>query len=217
MSIGASGKLNLTNTKIVTKDAIGTRTLNDPNDPNAGGVYSGVQGLVQKGYNEGTWDGNGILTSQSDALNGLTTIGVANAGDVKFLGPTDTTLWAGQTINGTDTLVMYTYGGDADLNGKLDADDYSFIDVGIGTAGASGYANGDFNYDGVINADDYSVIDTNINSTAYKTAGPFWTADEERGFAAASSGLTAVPEPTGLGVLALAATGLLARRRRVNH
>ncbi|CAN5653624.1 hypothetical protein BH24ACT15_BH24ACT15_31710 [soil metagenome] len=214
--INGTAQLNLTNNRIITKDAIGTRTLNDPNDPNAGGVYSGVQGLVQKGYNEGTWDGNGIITSESAALDGLTTIGVARAGDVKFIGATETMLWSGQTINGNDTLVMYTYGGDADLNGKLDADDYSFIDVGIGTAGASGYANGDFNYDGVINADDYSVIDTNINSTAYKTAGPFWTADEERGFAAASSGLTAVPEPTGLGVLALAATGLLARRRRVN-
>ena len=71
---------------------------------------------------------------------------------------------AGQTITGTDTLVMYTYGGDANLDGKINVDDYIKIDSGI-AAGLKGWSNGDFNYDGKVNIDDYTtVIDANIGN-----------------------------------------------------
>jgi hypothetical protein len=57
---------------------------------------------------------------------------------------------------------MYTYGGDATLDGKLNIDDYVRIDSGI-AAGLTGYANGDFNLDGKVNIDDYTqFIDLNI-------------------------------------------------------
>jgi len=62
--------------------------------------------------------------------------------------PTDTGTWAGQTVTGTNTLVMYTYGGDANLDGKVSISDYGKIDFGISIPGASGWYNGDFNYDG---------------------------------------------------------------------
>ena len=61
-------------------------------------------------------------------------------------------------------MVMYTWNGDANLSGRVDADDYFQIDSHYGQSGAAnlGYFNGDFNYDGVVNADDYGVIDFNI-------------------------------------------------------
>src|SRR4030095_7099893 len=104
-----------------------------------------------------------IVTSQPNAVNGnYHSIGVAKASDVRPSSATTTVLWAGQTITGTDTLVMYTYGGDANLDGKINVDDYIRIDSGI-AAGLRGWSNGDFNYDGKVNIDDYTtVIDANI-------------------------------------------------------
>jgi Ca2+-binding RTX toxin-like protein len=54
-------------------------------------------------------------------------------------------------------LVMYTWGGDADLSGELNGDDYFFID-----SDAVGYYDGSFDYSGEINGDDYFIIDSNI-------------------------------------------------------
>ncbi len=57
---------------------------------------------------------------------------------------------------------MYTYGGDATLDGKINVDDYIRIDSGTAAA-LTGWSNGDFNYDGKANIDDYtSFIDANI-------------------------------------------------------
>ena len=46
---------------------------------------------------------------------------------------------------------MYTYGGDATLDGKINVDDYGRIDGNVGSSGSIfGWYNGDFNYDGKI-------------------------------------------------------------------
>jgi hypothetical protein len=94
---------------------------------------------------------------------------------------------------------MYTYGGDANLDGKLNIDDYIRIDTGIADA-TTGYSNGDFNYDGVVNIDDYTILDGNLPTQA----APFPTASATSAgsFAAVtSSGASSgdpisVPEPT---------------------
>ena len=67
-------------------------------------------------------------------------------------------------LAGSDgTLAMYTWGGDANLDGNLDGDDYFFIDTNTNTD-TYGWHNGDFNYDGRINGADYLVIDSNLGS-----------------------------------------------------
>jgi hypothetical protein len=95
-------------------------------------------------------------------------------------------------------LVMFTWGGDANLDGKINIDDYGQIDSNVSKSGSVfGWLNGDFNYDGKINIDDYGIIDGNIN----RQGAPFETAS-----------LVAVPEPASLVVLTVSA--LLATRRR---
>ena len=196
LTVASGAKFDLSDNKLITNDAVGTAS---------GGTYDGVQGLVQAAYNSGAWNGSGITTSMPDAATGLTSIGVGNAGQVLAIPAGGTDTFAGQTVTDTNTLVMYTYRGDANLDGFISGDDYSAIDFAAGTPGASGWTNGDFNYDGVISGDDYSAIDFNLVAQG----DPFPTAG-----AAGAAGITAVPEPTWLGAGTIA---LLALRRRARH
>jgi autotransporter-associated beta strand protein len=167
-----------------------------------GSVYTGVTALIQSGRNGGGWGGSGIVTSQSRATSGnLTSIGVATAAQTPHAGGN----FGGVSVTGTDTLVMYTYGGDANLDGRINILDYVRIDQGL-AASLTGWSNGDFNYDGVINILDYAnIIDSNIGTQGP----PFSTAGNVDGFA-----VTSVPEP-GAALMVFAAAGLTLRRRRL--
>ena len=197
LSIPAGGQLDVADSSMVVRSG-DTGSL-------VGTSYTGVTGMIQSGRGAGDWSGSGIVTTQSAALNSnFTTLAVATASDI---GITATTTWAGLSVSASDTLVMYTYGGDATLDGKINIDEYVRIDNGI-SAGMTGWSNGDFNYDGKINVDDYTtVIDANIgnqNGFVFPTAGGI-------------DGLpmVAVPEPTAFSLLALSVGGgVLAARRR---
>src|SRR5262249_41130038 len=151
VSTSGTGHLDIGDNKaILTAMPVGTWN---------GGSYTDATQLIASGRGNGTWNGGGIVTTQSQATtSNLTTIGItprAGVNPSQGLPATQTTLWAGQTISGSDTLVMYTYGGDANLDGKINVDDYIRIDSGI-AAGLTGWSNGDFNYDGKVNIDDYT-------------------------------------------------------------
>jgi len=192
-----TGRLDLKDNKLITNKSAGTAS---------GGVYSGLQGDVQRAYNFNAWDQPGLTTSMPDAIAGLTTIGIATGEQMRGLGPTDTDTFAGQTITGASTIAMYTYAGDGNLDGVIDGGDYGIIDNFVQVPGASGYANGDFNYDGVIDGGDYGVIDNNIQAQG----AAFPTSGSTDGLA----GATAVPEPAACGLAILSAGLLLGRRAR---
>jgi hypothetical protein len=199
LSVSGGGAFDLGNNKLITKNPVGGTI--------GGGLYNGVTGLIQAGRNGGGWNGSGIVTSQSTAASGnFTTLGVATAQQAKGLAtPATTAVFAGQTVTGSDALVMYTYGGDANLDGKINVDDYGHIDSSIVLPGVAGWFNGDFNYDGKINVDDYGIIDSNvpIQGTAFATG------------SSVGGSLTAVPEPGGAAAVIIGALGWPIRRRRV--
>ena len=165
-----------------------------------GATYSGLSGLIQSGRSGGTRNGAGIRTSMPDAVTGLTALGIATANQVGYTGLT----FGGVTVAAADALIMYTYAGDANLDGFISGDDYSAIDFASGTPGASGWVNGDFNWDGIISGDDYSAIDFNIVAQG----APFPVN------AAVAGGIAAVPEPSTATVLGAAAVAMVRRRRR---
>jgi hypothetical protein len=101
---------------------------------------------------------------------------------------------------------MYTYGGDATLDGKINIDDYIKLDNGV-SAHMTGWSNGDFNYDGKVNIDDYTIIDSNIRTQGAPIATDMGTSETN------GEVVAAVPEASARhgGILA---AGLLAARRR---
>jgi hypothetical protein len=130
-----------------------------------GSAYSGVAGWIASGYNFSGWDGaHSIITSQTDAAAGLTTLGLGDSATIFGLGEGDTALFGNETVDATAVVVKYTYAGDANLDGVIDGGDYGIIDNFVQVPGADGYYNGDFNYDGVIDGGDYGIIDNNVQA-----------------------------------------------------
>jgi len=112
------------------------------------------------------WNGFGISSSTAKAdKTGMTTLGV-------------------RLLANGNVFVRYTYAGDANLDGVVNADDYFLIDSNY-IPQKPGYYNGDFNYDDVINADDYFLIDSAfLGQTGPLAAGEIVPTDEPPGLQA---------------------------------
>src|SRR4029453_4001998 len=82
----------------------------------------------------GTWTGKGITSSEAPLAPGhITTLaGILND---RGNGTPVTASFNGETVGINDVLVKYTYNGDMDLSGSVDADDYAQIDVGFARQG----------------------------------------------------------------------------------
>ena len=163
----------------------------------AEGAYTGITGLIA----------DGRLTTTAAAEGGANVaLGVAPAGHVLLLDAQETAQWSGQVVSGADTLVKYTYVGDANLDGLISGDDYAAIDFAVDVPGSSGWHNGDFNYDGFISGDDYAAIDFNLVAQGP----PLSSAGGGEG-----AGAVAVPEVASVWALtAVVACSVVGRRRR---
>ena len=183
--------------------------------------YATVNGYAKSGRGtNGLWTGPGITSSLAAAAPGKYAVGVVvndtvqdPTGAAALSGTKIITTFDGQTVNDGDVLVKYTYAGDSNLDGVVNAADYMQIDNNVNGGGSlKGWYNGDFNYDGVVNGDDYALIDNAFNtqggvSLAGGSAGP-------AEMIAGNTGQVAVPEPGMLSLLAIGAGGLIGRRRR---
>jgi endonuclease I len=197
LSVTGGGKLDLANNALVVRGGnAGSLT---------GSTYDGIAGLVQTGRAGGAWNGAGINTRSASGASATTALGIARAVDV--VGAEGGT-FAGESVAASDVLVRYTWAGDANLDLKVDGDDYFAIDSHVGGTGAGiGWSTGDFDYNGLINGDDYFYIDSNAGAFGAPPTGPV-------GSFAEAGGIAAVPEPASIAFAALGAAGTLLRRRR---
>lgn len=135
-----------------------------------------------------------LFSSQSSSLIGL------GYGDNSIL---DLDTFSGQSVDSSALLVKYTYKGDADLDGDVDANDLG--KVGLSWLGAGGWTEGDFNYNGIVDVLDMYLLAQNWGAGVGAPLG--------MSFSEALTQTAQIPEPSA--GLALAAVFLLPRRRRL--
>jgi hypothetical protein len=198
VTIGAGGRIDLAD-----NDAVWDYTATSPIDA--------IRGLLLTGRAGGAWNGaGGINSSAAAAAGGATGIGYIEAATLGV------TTFSGLEVGTTSVLLKYTYAGDANFDGQIDADDYAAIDKGRARAVANAHwVDGDFNYDGTVSAADYLLIDTAFGQQTGVLSPDFLAARQaEFGDAYVAQLVAAVPEPATLGVIGLAASIWLSGRRR---
>ena len=151
--------------------------------------FSTVYGYVVNGFGGGTWLGDsgsepgggiGSSTAANDP-EALTAVGIINNAEANY------TEFHGVSLSlGTETLLAYTYYGDANLDGDVTAADLALMGTG------SGWYHGDFNYDGAVDASDYDLY-----NSSFETLHP-------------------APEPTSAILVIGGAVLLCSRRRRIH-
>ena len=166
-----------------------------------------IAAQIARGYNDGGWNGTGIISSAvRSSTNGLLYgIGYADGADGVVAG-----LSSGQIE------VKYTLLGDANLDGVVNGADFAILAANFNQH-VTGWDQGDFNYDGVVNGADFEELAANFSP------GPNLAATEADiaaldDFAEANGlpmpTLINIPEPTTLGLLALGSVSALLQRRR---
>lgn len=94
-----------------------------------------IAAMIAPGYNNGQWDGAGIISSAAAADSSHTT-GV------------------GYFDNGSTIEIGRTWYGDANVSGSIDADDFALMMLGQMQHGAR-WQDGDFSFHNEVNADDW--------------------------------------------------------------
>jgi hypothetical protein len=122
------------------------------------------------------------------------------------------TTWGDLAVDASAVLTKLTYLGDANLDGRVNADDFALIDRGFATGGQVWWL-GDFNYDHAVTSADYLLIDR-VFAQQGGTLSPEFFAMREAEFGPAYTAalVTSVPEPVTL--VATAPLLLLYRRGR---
>jgi autotransporter-associated beta strand protein len=152
LSIAANSTLDVTNNVLTINFTAG-------NDP-----ASTIRGYLGSGYDNDTWKGPGIVSSNAAASPGLYAVGYAD-------GARD----AGTPASSTQVIVENTLAGDANLDGTVNFADLlvvaqNFNHVLDTHGNPMDWADGDFNYDGQVNFADLLLVAQNFNKTL--TAGP---------------------------------------------
>jgi hypothetical protein len=187
VSAGVAGKVDLMDNALIVRSTASERDS----------MLQRVASQARTSYAASKhWQGPGLSSSTAAAFpKSLTGLAVLLNDDGK--GHTLRSQIFGEPATLNDILAIYTWNGDVNLDGKIDAADYFLVDSGFITQQA-GYRNGDLNYDGQVDAGDYFLIDSAF-----------------LGQTATSIPLTSpVPEPGTLGLLAVVAGGLAVDRRR---
>lgn len=115
----------------------GTLDIADDSLTIASASPSAIAGWLSTGYAGGLWNGVGINSSA--------------AGDSSF------TTGVGYFVDGSQVTIGRTWNGDANLDGKINADDLSLMMLGQ-TQHGTRWQDGNFNYDAGVDGDDWMKL-----------------------------------------------------------
>jgi autotransporter-associated beta strand protein len=194
LSISGSGMLDVNNNEVIL-----SYTGASP--------VTTIAGYLASGFNNGNWNGPGIMSTAAQSLtNGLHYgLGYADGADGVVAG-----LSSGQIE------IKYTLLGDANLDGVVNGSDFSILAANFGT-GATNWDQGNFLYGSSVNGSDFSALAANFgqgdSGAATRISASDLTALDA--FALANGlPLPILPEPASLGLVSLCGLALNVRRRR---
>lgn len=159
--------------------------------------------------NSGYWDGvgnatGGAIQSSTAALTaGSFTKGVGVMVN-EFSGSPIYADFFGVPVGINDVLVRYTWEGDADLSGLVDATDQFLLDNAVANS-LTGWFNADLDYSGAVDATDQFLLDNAVANGA--GSNPPLVGGKDGAL---------VPEPGSVALLAVGTLGLLGRRRSIS-
>ncbi len=162
LTLAAGGGVFSTSSLTINPGAtldLGNNTLLINYGTNADPISS-ITASIVSGYADGAWNGQGIKSSAPMVVDGLSYgIGYADSAD------------AGNPANlPTGTIkITYTLLGDANLDGTVNAEDFTQFSEHLGQSGMM-WDDGDFNYDGTVNAEDFTPLSQNLGQSASQAA-----------------------------------------------
>jgi hypothetical protein len=186
LSIGVGGTLNLNTGGLI---------LHNADSAALSASLTAARAAAASWYANGLRNGTGLAVTASE----FTTVAVA-----PNLHSSGLPLFAsigGVSVGNFDVIARYTYIGDTNLDGLLDASDFNAVLSGF-TNALTGWENGDVDYSGVVDSADWALF-----LPAYN----FYLASGVPLGDGSTPGQ--IPEPTSLGILAVAGTMLVRRRR----
>jgi autotransporter-associated beta strand protein len=199
LSVTGSGVLDLTNNHLIIN-------FGNNSDP-----ISSIYAWLKSGFNNGGWNGPGIISSTAQALtNGLRYgVGWADGKDGVVHG-----LSSGQIE------IKYTLLGDANLDGTVNGSDFSILAANFGL-GVTNWDQGNFLFSSSVNGSDFSALAVNFGQGDNGADAGVSQSDVAAldAFAVANNlpvpTIAAVPEPAAGAIALLTAIGgLLPRLRR---
>jgi hypothetical protein len=119
---------------------------------------------IASAYHGGAWDGTDgfastITSSSAAAASGSahpTALGYAEASALGI------SSFEGEPADSSTAIIRYTFSGDANLDGRVNALDFNALATNFGGSGSEVWDQGDFNYDGSVNTSDFTMMAQNF-------------------------------------------------------
>jgi hypothetical protein len=163
------GTLDLTDNALIVEAA----TASD-----RASILAFVQAAISSGYNGGSWNGTGIISSTAASHSNYGLGFIVNDGNYNYSTGADGgggasaiySTFGGQSVDSNSIIVAYTLKGDTNLDGLVDGDDETTLDGHFGHSGT--WATGDFTYDGLVSGDDLTALDGNFGHVISFSSAP---------------------------------------------
>jgi hypothetical protein len=145
LDLGTNGTIDLADNDLVVRSTAAGKTA----------AFNALYSRLVAGFAGGAWNGNGVVSSVAQT-NPNTTLSLVDNAVLGF------STFGGEPVDANTLLLKYTYYGDIDQNGQVDADDLTVFANNFGRTSGASQVEGDIDFNGTVDADDLTVFANNF-------------------------------------------------------